>query len=519
MSERNIQAPPSFAVRTRSPLVRKLLIGASALALLAGAGQLHSDAPRLAHADTVATAQTGAPGFADLVARVKPAVVSVQVKMKGGGNVAMSENGTDPFNGQNPFEGSPFGEFFKKFGGPNFKFEHRGGKKGNEGSAPFAQALGSGFLISADGYAVTNNHVVDGAVEVKVVTDDGRTLDAKVIGTDSKTDLALIKVDASGLPYVRLAASKPRIGDWVVAMGNPFGLGGTVTAGIVSAEGRDIGSGPYDDFIQIDAPVNKGNSGGPTFNLDGEVIGVNTAIFSPSGGSVGIAFDIPSPTVSSVVAELQKSGRVDRAWLGVEIQPVTADIADSLGLSNAKGALVARLEDDSPASKVGLKAGDVIVKVDGKEVEDARDLARRIGSLHPGSKVEIDYVRDGKERQIALSLGELKDKTASAEPAAPQTDNSSTLDNLGIAVAPAASVDGAGDHGVVITEIDGSGAAASAGLAQGDVIVSIAGQDVASANDIDAALSKSKKAGKSRALALVRHGEEQRFVPLPVAAG
>src|SRR4051812_5983684 len=279
-------------------------------------------------------------GFADIVERVKPSVISVKV------NIAEKTASKDKDDSagkddDSPFQpGSPMERFFRRFGGPDgLPPGLRGGPRGGRGAVT---GQGSGLFISADGYAVTNNHVVDGADKVEVTTDDGKTYTAKVIGTDPRTDVALIKVEGrTDFPFAKLSDSKPRIGDWVLAVGNPFGLGGTVTAGIVSASGRDIGNGPYDDFIQIDAPVNKGNSGGPAFDVSGEVMGVNTAIYSPSGGSVGIAFSIPASTVKSVVAQLKDRGSVARGWIGVQIQPVTLDIADSLGLKKAEGALVA----------------------------------------------------------------------------------------------------------------------------------------------------------------------------------
>ena len=276
---------------------------------------------------------------------------------------------------------------------------------------------GSGFFISSDGYAVTNNHVVEGADKVEVTTDAGKTYTAKVVGTDPRTDLALIKVEGgSDFPFAKLSAGKARIGDWVLAVGNPFGLGGTVTAGIVSASGRDIGSGPYDDFIQIDAPVNKGNSGGPTFNMQGEVVGVNTAIYSPSGGSVGIAFSIPATTVKNVVAQLKDKGNVSRGWIGVQVQPVTQDIADGMGLKQAQGALVADPQKDGPAAKAGVEAGDVITAVNGQSVKDARELARIIGGFAPGSTVKLDVLRNGKSKVVSLTLGQLpNDRQAKAD--------------------------------------------------------------------------------------------------------
>ncbi|MFZ0762477.1 MAG: trypsin-like peptidase domain-containing protein, partial [Bradyrhizobium sp.] len=318
-------------------------------------------------------------GFADIVERVKPSVISVKVNI----NEKVAKNDGDN-NDDSPFPpGSPMERFFRRFGGGDLPHGIPRGRGVVTGQ-------GSGFFISADGFAVTNNHVVDGADKVEVTTDDGKTYSAKVIGTDARTDLALIKVEGgSNFPFAKLSDGKPRIGDWVLAVGNPFGLGGTVTAGIVSASGRDIGNGPYDDFIQIDAPVNKGNSGGPAFNTEGEVMGVNTAIYSPSGGSVGIAFSIPASTVKSVVAQLKDKGSVSRGWIGVQIQPVTADIADSLGMKKAEGALVAEPQANGPASKAGIESGDVITAVNGETVKDARELARTIGGLSPGTAVKL----------------------------------------------------------------------------------------------------------------------------------
>src|SRR5207253_5945849 len=304
---------------------------------------------------------------------------------------------------------------------------------------------GSGFFISADGYAVTNNHVVDKASTVEVTADDGKTYTATVIGTDPRTDIALIKVEGrSDFRYVQLAEAAPRVGDWVLAVGNPFGLGGTVTAGIVSARGRDIGAGPYDDFIQIDAPVNKGNSGGPTFDVDGNVIGVNTAIFSPSGGSVGIAFAIPAETVKSVVAQLKDKGTVTRGWIGVQIQPVTAEIADSLGLKGTQGALVAEPQANSPAVKAGIQAGDVITAVNGNALKDARDLARQIGGMPPGSTVRLTVMRGGTERSFTVTLGELPNQREARVTPETREPSGTSVPRLGLTLAPAGQVAGAG---------------------------------------------------------------------------
>src|ERR1700704_6542238 len=398
-------------------------------------------------------------GFADIVEKVKPAVISVRVKVNSGAKM-MGLEGDLPFPPNSQME-----RFFRRFGMPEgLNPEERGNN-----SAPrnrLVTGQGSGFFITADGYAVTNNHVVDKADTVEIMADDGKIYAAKVIGTDPRTDLALIKVEGrSDFPFVKLADKSPRIGDWVLAVGNPFGLGGTVTAGIVSARGRDIGAGPYDDFIQIDAPVNKGNSGGPTFDVDGNVIGVNTAIFSPSGGSVGIAFAIPAETVKSVIAQLKDKGQVTRGWIGVQIQPVTADIADSLGLKRAEGALVAEPQAGSPAAKAGIKSGDVIVAVNGEPVRDARTLARRISSMAPGTSVKLSVYRGAKEEQLSLVLGELpKERQARASTEENRDAPSTDLPRLGLSLAPAAGVSGTGGQGVVVTQVEQDGAAGRARL-------------------------------------------------------
>src|SRR6185503_1803772 len=437
-------------------------------------------------------------GFADIVEKVKPAVIAVRVKMEG-----MAEAGPNDDELPAP-PGSPFERFFKRFGAP---------KNGEGGRHEFVTGQGSGFFITADGYAVTNNHVVQNAETVQVTADDGKTYSAKVIGTDQRTDLALIKVDGSDFPYVKLADHTPRIGDWVLAVGNPFGLGGTVTAGIVSARGRDIGSGPYDDYIQIDAPINKGNSGGPAFNVDGNVIGVNTAIFSPSGGSVGIGFDIPADTARAVVAQLKEHGFVDRAWLGVQIQPVTAEIADSLGLKKAEGAIVAEPQADSPALKAGIAAGDVITAMNGAAIKDSRDLARKVGTMAPGTSVKLTVARKGEVKTIDLVLGKMPNQ----QQAKAETDTSTEgSPRLGLSLAPAKEVAGSGDHGVAVVGVDPNGPAAERGMKTGDVILDVGGKGVANAADVRKALSEARTAGKTAVLMRVKTAEAVRFIALPV---
>jgi serine protease Do len=510
------EQPPK---RSRSQFISKLIVGVSLTALIAGVAlPQFANSAALSITPPAQTQTANLPDFTSLVAKVKPAVFAVKVRIDPALQTA-HENGRQmtpsPFQGENPFKGTPFEHFFD-----GMPFQFRGNPYGNGNGhhhGPMIQALGSGFFISSDGYAVTNNHVVDGATKVEIAMDDGETYKAKVVGTDPKTDLAVIKVEGgSNFPYVKLAKKTPKIGEWVLAVGNPFGLGGTVTAGIVSAENRDIGSGPYDDFIQIDAAVNRGNSGGPTFNLAGEVIGVNTAIYTPSGGSVGIAFDIPSTTVNQVVPILREKGHVDRAWLGVQIQTVTEDIAQSLGLSDAKGALVAEPETGSPAAKAGLKAGDVIVKVNGKDVEDARDLARKIGSMAPETRADIAVVRNGETKDFKVTLG--AQKTNQQQTLAQNEEGNQDLGKLGLSVAPASSVMGAGEEGVVVTGVDPGGPAADVGIETGDVILKIGGHDVRTGQDLRKALTNAKARGRNKALALIKRGDGQHYVALPAAA-
>ena len=438
----------------------------------------------------------------DLAEKVAPAVVSVRAREAartadatgnffffgpGGGNP-----GAGPFG--NLPENSPLRRFFD---GPN----------GQPPAARQRTALGSGFFISEDGYVVTNNHVVADASGLTVTTSDGTEYPARLIGRDDKTDVALIKVDAqTPFAYVNWAAEAPRVGDWVVAVGNPFGLGGTVTAGIVSARGRNIGSGPYDDYLQIDAPVNRGNSGGPTFNTRGEVVGINTAIYSPSGGSVGVAFDVPATTAQAIVASLKETGTVVRGWLGVQIQPVTEDLAEGLGLSKAQGAIVSDLTENSPALKAGIKQGDTILKANGKEISDARDLARTIAKVKPGSEIPIDIIRNGKAETIQVKIGTMPSDPAKMA-GVTKPDDGFDLSSLGIEVAPAD--DGAG---VRITQVNPDSAAAERGLKEGDVILEVAGKQVANAADVEAAV---KKGDAKRVLMLVRSGDNQRYVALP----
>jgi serine protease Do len=489
--------------------LRAALLGAVALAALGGFAFESSTAPvsAAATATTASQAPAGPASFADVVDRVRPAVVSVKVKL----------SDADPVDDEDGIPGlpdipknSPFYHFFRHFGFPD-----DGNSDGDH--APrhhFSQAQGSGFFISNDGYIVTNDHVVDHATDVTITTSDGKTMPAKVIGVDTKTDLALLKAKGNDFPYVTFADHTPRVGDWVIAVGNPFGLGGTVTAGIVSARGRDIGSGPYDDFLQIDAPVNHGNSGGPTFNTEGKVVGVNTAIFSPSGGSVGIGFAIASDVVKNVVEQLKENGAVTRGWIGVQIQNVTQDLADDLNLKDTKGALVAEAQKNSPAAAAGVKSGDVITAVNDDPVADPHDLARRIAAIGPKKTVKLSIVRNGSPMTLDVTLGTMPaDKTASAETPNADDNGNSSLAKLGLTLRAAR-----GQQGVVVADVDPDGAAAGKGLKQGDVILEVAGKPVSRPSEVVAAIDAAKSDGKKSVLVRVKSNDGERYLTLPARA-
>jgi serine protease Do len=479
--------------------------------------------PTSAAASLAAQPNSSPASFADVVDAVKPAVIGVQTRL------------TANMNDRSP---PSLRDRSRRFGAPRLP--------DSPAQRPdrIVTAQGSGFFISADGYAVTNNHVVEDGGTIQVQTHDHKTYLAKVVGTDPMTDLALLKVDGrNDFAHVKLADAMPRVGDWVLAIGNPFGLGSTVTAGIVSARERDIGADTYDRLIQIDAPINKGDSGGPSFDLDGRVIGVNTMIFSPSGGSIGIAFAIPADTVKNVVAQLQDKGSVTRGWLGVQAQPVTADIADSLGLTEARGALVVEPQADSPAAKAGIAPGDVIASIGDAPIKDARDLSKTIANTAPGTSIKLGMLREGEEKNLTVTVGQLPVKRQSSAPnnapgGAPDGERETTgrgasrgaadapadhsVDppadapvDLGLKLAPADSIPGIGEQGVVVTGVDPTGIAADQGVELGDVILEISGKSVKTPDEILSTFSDARRNGKRTVLVRLKSGESTRFVAVP----
>ncbi|GAB2177495.1 DegQ family serine endoprotease [Dongia sp. agr-C8] len=512
-----------FDLFKQNRVARKLALAATAASFVAVpafvGGLALRDVPVIqpAHAETSLTDQAGGAvqmvpaTFADLAAHVTPAVVNI------------SSTHVETADVQQPnmpdLRGTPFEQFFKQF------MENQG-----QGSKPMkrkATALGSGFVIDPTGYIVTNNHVIESATDIQVTTTDGVDHPAKLIGADPKTDLALLKIETTKpLAYVEFGDSdKARVGDWVLAVGNPFGLGGTVTTGIVSARSRDIHEGPFDDFLQIDASINQGNSGGPTFDMKGNVVGINTAIFSPSGGSVGIGFAIPSNLAKPILAELKDKGSIQRGYLGVEIQQVTPEIAKAIGLDEPKGALVASIQPDSPAAKAKLEPGDVIVSYNNQPVHEMRDLPRLVAETDPNAKAELGVFRDHKEITVSTTVGKMKDDEKVASNDAQSQDDGAADSNSGVQVsalgATLAPVTAQtrqmfnledGEKGVVVADLDSDGPLADQGIRPGDVIKRVSDSAVASPADVKRLAEKAKENKENVLLMLVDRGGRSLFV-------
>ena len=465
----------------------------------------------LAWAPSAAQARGVPDGFADLAERLLPSVVTIETSQK----AQAAHGGKSPQQFDFP-PGSPFRDFFEEYNKRRRDAPRRGA------------AVGSGFIISSDGYVVTNNHVVENADSVEVVLNDDQRLKGKIIGTDPKTDLALIKVEPKEdlIPVAWGDSKAARIGDWVVAIGNPLGLGGTVTAGIISARGRNLRSGPYDDYIQTDAPINRGNSGGPLFDIDGNVIGINTAILSPSGGSIGIGFAIPSSLAQGVILQLKEYGTTKRGWLGVQIQTVTEEIAESLGLKEAEGALVAGVVDDSPAAAAGFKSGDVILSFNAVEVPESRRLPRIVADTGVGKEVDVKVWRDGKNITLHVTLGELeKVNVASFSPGGKSDSKSGrteTVSELGLKLAPFSKALAKqfeldeDSEGVVIVDVERESNAREKGLRPGTLVVEINQEKVSSPAEIAAKVEEAREAGRRTVLLLIDQGGDLRFVAVRI---
>lgn len=477
--------------------------------------------PGLARAATLALgclvsltahASVAPESFADLAARVTPAVVNVSTTQE-----VTAENG--PERPQFP-PGSPLDEFFKKF------FDQQGSGKGE---ARKVSSLGSGFIIDATGYVVTNNHVIGEATAIKVtLSDNTTTYDAKLVGRDTRTDLALLKIQPkTALPTVAWGNSeKARVGDWVIAVGDPFGLGGSVTAGIISARARNINAGPYDDFLQTDAAINKGNSGGPMFNMDGEVIGINTAILSPTGGSVGIGFAIPSALARPVIDSIRNAGKVTRGYLGVQIQPVTPEIAEAINMKEPKGALVTRVTEGGPSANSGIKTGDVIIGVADQPVADPRSLQRIVAGLPVDKETKLLVYRDGQQLTLSVRVGTLPDEAQLAgatTPPAKAPGGVKQSEILGMTLqAPTPELRrqfeiGADAVGVIVSDVAANSAAAEKGVQAGDLIIEIDRHKVGQVADVGSLVKEAKTAGRKSVLMLVEHQGNRRYVAVPVS--
>lgn len=469
----------------------------------------------LAAPATPSAAAADAPAsFAELAERVSPAVVNISTTRR-------IEGGPEGLPFQFP-PGSPFEEFFREFQ------DRFGGSPDGPGPRPEGHALGSGFVIGPEGYIVTNNHVIDQADEIQVKFVDGTVLPAELVGRDPQTDLALLKVESDeDLPYVEFGDSDAiRVGDWVIAVGNPFGLGGTVSAGIVSARGRDIHAGPFDDFLQIDASINPGNSGGPTFDMNGKVVGVNTAIASPTGASVGIGFAIPSSLAKPIIDQLKERGTVERGWLGVQIQQVTPELAEALGLGDARGALVSRVMPDGPAAAAGLRQGDVILSFDGQSVEEMRDLPRIVAGTPAGKSVEIEIWRDRDSRTLEAEIGKQQPEEQLAEaPSAPAAPSGAGTELPAIGATVASVTPEMKERfglpeeasGVVIVSLSPDGPAAEQGLQPGDLIEQVSQQDVESPADVERLTEAAQQAEQQALLLLVNRQGNALFVAVKLA--
>ncbi len=482
------------------PASNRLLATPRAAAMALGLGLIASLAPA-----TSALALGAPDSFAELAEKVSPSVVNITTSSI----VATNTNETPMVP-----EGSPFEDFFKDF-------MDRNGQGGDQPQR--SEALGSGFVVSDDGFIVTNNHVIEGADEISIEFFDGKRLDAKLVGTDPKTDIAVLKVEASDLPFVGFGDSDAmRVGDWVMAMGNPLGQGFSVSAGIISARGREL-SGTYDDFLQTDAAINKGNSGGPLFNLEGEVVGVNTAILSPSGGSIGIGFSMASNVVTKVVDQLREFGETRRGWLGVKIQDVTPDVAEAMGLKVEAGALITDVPE-GPARDAGLLSGDIITTFNGQEISDVRDLTRTVADSPIGEDVPVIVLREGEEMTIPVKLGRREEAEAEAKPASAEGNDTPAapkeMELLGLTVQPmsdeiAKSLNlPAGSEGLVVMGVDAASDAGAKGLAAGDVIVEAGQQKVQSIEDLQARIAAAKDEGRKSILLLIRREGNPRFVAL-----
>ncbi|MEQ8701723.1 MAG: DegQ family serine endoprotease [Bauldia litoralis] len=476
-------------------------------------------------APTAASARPVPGSFADMAAKVTPAVVNISAERIRQTAQQQPRQGVPGDPRAMPFpEGSPFREFFRRYyNGP------RGDRPQMPGQRPQtrrAKALGSGFIVDPDGYVVTNNHVIRGASRIEVILHDGKKYDAKLIGTDSRTDLALLKITADRkFPSVKWGDSnKARVGDWILAVGNPFGLGGTVTAGIVSARGRNISNRTIVDFLQIDAPINRGNSGGPTFNMDGDVVGVNTAIYSPNGGSIGLGFAIPSNLAKQVIDELRTSGKISRGWLGVQIQPVTDDIAKALKIEGPKGALVSAVVPESPAAKAGLQSGDVILRWDGKTVASVRDLVRKVSATKTGSTVDVELLRDGSQKTITVNVGANQDGAQRAGMRrSPNAPAPAAVGKLGLGLANLTpetrqrfNVGEDVAKGALVLSVRPDSPAAEKGLRPGDVITRVGNTEIASADQVAKAVDAATKAGREALLIRVVRDGTTRYLGLPL---